>query len=221
MLEIDHIVIASKNPEADAAKFGEMFSLDIVPGGRHTNWGTYNYLAFFENNSYIEWIGVFDETLARTSDNPLIQQLIEKVDLNEYGPFTFALRTNKMDASMDHFGKNNFSYEGPFPGSRKRVDGSTLSWRMLFPTEKKMMPFLIEWGEQINQPEDKSKINNKQIASIIIPHTLNIDEDVYQLSRQGDMSVLGNGTLEFTEEAALDFVISSSEEKNTFSDETK
>lgn len=207
MLELDHIVIASEKPEVDAKNFGEMFDLEIVAGGKHTNWGTYNYLAFFENNSYIEWIGVFDEALAKKSDNPLIRQLMKTVDQGIFAPFTFALRTNQMDTFINDFDGAEIAYKGPFPGNRKRVDGSSLSWRMLFPTEKEDMPFLIEWGEQINQPEDLSKINERSITTVQVPQTINVDEAIYKLSWQEEVTELINSRLEYTNEASLDFII--------------
>lgn len=147
MVAIDHIVVVSEDPKRDAKAYGEQFGMEIQAGGKHTQWGTYNYLGYLENDSYLEWIAVYDLELAKKSDNPLIQQIVKAVEKKEYGTLTYALRTEDMDDLKANFDEQKVPYLGPFPGARKKEDGSALSWRMLFPTEEENIPFFIEWGK--------------------------------------------------------------------------
>src|SRR5690625_4867108 len=132
MLAIDHIVIVAKDPAKAAEAFGKKHGLKTLEGGRHTNWGTYNHLAYFSNDCYIEWLGIFDQSLAAQSDNPLVQLLVKAIDGHFEGPIQFALRTNEMDMYLERFLETDIAYTGPIPGSRQKPDGAMLEWRMLF-----------------------------------------------------------------------------------------
>lgn len=205
MLAIDHLVIATTQPEKAAKEFAEEYGVEVIAGGKHENWGTYNYLAFFQNNTYIEWLGVFDEGLARKSDNPLVKQAVEFLKHKDYGIVSYALRTNEMDIFITHLETNRLSYVGPLPGERKKTDGSTLSWRMLFPTQDESLPFLIEWGNGINLPADESKINTQQLNAVKVPGSAQYYQDNFKLNAEGQIIELENGKLIFTEGSQYDF----------------
>ncbi|MRH43658.1 hypothetical protein GH741_13350 [Aquibacillus halophilus] len=204
MLAIDHIVIASVDAKKTAESFSQLNNVKNIQGGSHVNWGTYNYLSYFENNSYLEWLSVYDESIARQADNPLIQHLTYKLAHGKEGLIQFALRTKDMDGLIRHFEKNGINYSGPFEGNRKRPDGTTLSWRMLFPAfdykSEELLPFIIEWGGQGNVPSDSSLINNKQINTVklIVPNPtkmINLFLKVYQLKTNSNEYQLENGFL--------------------------
>ncbi|MDY0395356.1 VOC family protein [Virgibacillus halophilus] len=134
MLALDHIVISGKNAESASSNYGRKFSIKAIKGGDHANWGTYNYLAYFSNESYIEWLGVNDPEKMKTADNPLIQHLSKILEETEQPTaFQFALRTTEMNEYIRHFQEKDIRFYGPVPGQRQRPDGSTLKWRMLFP----------------------------------------------------------------------------------------
>lgn len=205
MLAIDHLVIVSKNPEKDAKNFSEKNEVTVVEGGKHESWGTYNYLAFFKNDCYIEWLGIFDESLARQSDNPLIQQTVRFLDRGKTGLMTYALRTNELDKYLTHYQENEIAYKGPFPGSRKKIDGSVIAWRMLFP-EKETLPFFIEWESGINLPNDKKNINSKTIDTIKSPYDPSY-ETVFKFKPKDKEIELINGKLLFTNEKLPSFIL--------------
>lgn len=206
MLAIDHIVIAAKDPAQAAHDFEQRYDVTTVQGGKHDNWGTYNYLAYFENECYIEWIGIFDESIAEKSANQLIQQLVEAFRKSIEGVIQFALRTENMDQYIDYFDANHTAYTGPIPGERARPDGSTLQWRMLFPEADIKLPFLIEWGEVKNIPQDEWLINKQHLRSI----TYGIEDQellnhIYQLDAVDNKVDLNNGVLRFENNEDLDF----------------
>ncbi|WP_085505057.1 VOC family protein [Thalassobacillus devorans] len=186
MLAFDHLVIAADQPEEEQNHFEEKYGIRGFRGGRHETWGTYNYLAHLKNHSYLEWIGIEDKETARKSDNPLIKQLVHSLSVNQKGPIQFALRTNDMDQFLDYWDKEGIPYKGPFPGSRKKTDGTLLQWRMLFPDiQSHSLPFLIEW-EGNNRPDDSHLISNTSFTSIEVglgnfPNTRRLFEKIYHM----------------------------------------
>src|SRR5690625_126217 len=169
MLALDHIVFAGENIEKESAIYSEKYALKTIRGGEHMNWGTYNYLAHFSNNCYIEWLGIYDEVKAQQSDNPLIKHLVYALAQNTLGQYQFALRTNKLDEYVNHFKKIDIPFIGPVQGKRIKPDGEELTWRMLFPMydhTKEMLPFLIEWDQPEEERIDVSLMNSPSITTI-------------------------------------------------------
>lgn len=168
MLSLDHIVFAGKDLQAATKEYGNI-AFKSIKGGEHNHWGTYNYLAYFSNSCYIEWLGIHDIDIAERSDNPLIQHLVHALSTKNQGPFQLALRTTKLDNYVTHFEENNIPYTGPIKGERSKPDGSILRWRMLFPTydfAKETLPFLIEWNEPESERFDVSLVNSQAITAI-------------------------------------------------------
>ncbi|MBO8157311.1 MAG: VOC family protein [Bacillaceae bacterium] len=171
MLAFDHLVIFSENPENDQRAISNEHRLTLTKGGHHENWGTYNYLAFMGNHCYIEWIGIEDQMKVDTSDNPLIQHVAFSERLQRYGPIQFALRTSNLDSLIKHYEENAIPYKGPYPGQRRRPDGTMMKWRMLFPeydVQQEVLPFLIEWEDGENHPPRPDLTNDEEFSSIQI-----------------------------------------------------
>lgn len=169
MLTLDHLVFAGTDIEEMSAAYGSKYNLKAVFGGNHDAWGTYNYLAYFSNNAYIEWLGINNEELANKSDSPLIKHLTYHLKNNQIGLFQFALQTKNLDQYLKHFEKNNIPYTGPYNGSRKLTNGKTITWRMLFPTydyKKETLPFLIEWDQPESKRINVSLVNSSAITEI-------------------------------------------------------
>lgn len=205
MVAFDHLVIFSNHPALDASDFENNHQLQAVQGGEHKDWGTYNHLAFMKNNSYVEWIGIRDQALAETSDNPLIQHTVHASVQHTKGPIQFALRVENIDTFIDHFEKKGIAYKGPFPGRRVRADGSVLEWRMLFPTysfDEAPLPFLIEWSGEGNQPTDLSQLNEVTFSRIQLSVNQPMEykkklKEIYGLSeRTNSLFHLENGEIE-------------------------
>src|SRR5699024_3297387 len=131
-----------------SADYGHV-ALKSIKGGEHDDWGTHNFLAYFSNNCYIEWLAVNDATVARSSDNPLIQHLVHVLDNQKQGPFQIALRTTKLDTFVKHFEDNNIPFIGPVHGKRMKPDGT-----------------LLQWGESEAERFDISLVNSQAITEI-------------------------------------------------------
>ncbi|WP_188207809.1 VOC family protein [Alkalibacillus aidingensis] len=207
MIAFDHLVIYSSDPEQHQSIFSSFHNQVGVEGGHHENWGTFNYLAFMKNNSYIEWIGVDDDQKASESDNPLIQHTYYAKERQLEGPIQFALRVENLQERIDYFNQEGIEYEGPFPGSRKKPDGTTLAWKMLFPkydVTGTPLPFLLEWSGDGNVPTDENLINpvNFSMLELGVPNPeeyIKQIERIYQLSLGENLSFqLENGTIKIT-----------------------
>ena len=169
MLALDHIVINSPNTNDIITKSGMKVAIKAVKGGEHDDWGTYNYLSHFSNNSYLEMLGVNDYTKAKKSTNPLVQHLLYMQQEEKNGPFQFALRTKQLDSYVTHFKKEDIPFKGPISAQREKPDGTIIKWRMLFPMydfKKETMPFLIEWEDQKAVFSETNLANTQSITQV-------------------------------------------------------
>ncbi|WP_163971731.1 VOC family protein [Oceanobacillus halotolerans] len=214
MLALDHIVFAGSDAAKASAHYGERLSIKAIRGGEHEQWGTYNFLAYFSNNCYIEWLGIDNAEIARQSSNPLIQHLVYINENNMQGPYQLALRTTQMDDYIAHFQQNNIPFQGPFPGERKTTAGKTLKWRMLFPEydyKNEMLPFLIEWDNLSGEPSTTSLANPQAITDVDFG---GVDKkrftEIYQLKPKRlfkNKYPLQNAKISFVEDKLLDFTL--------------
>lgn len=214
MLALDHFIYAGHDIESLSTEYSSKLNFKAVYGGQHEKWGTYNYLAYFSNNAYIEWLGIENEHLASQSDLPLIKHLIHQLNNKQYGLFQFALRTDDLNAYISHFDKNKIPYTGPYNGKRTLSNGKIITWRMLFPTydyTKETLPFLIEWDQAENERVNVSLINANALTKIIFSGTsLENFLFIYNLpfKKRIRQSVrLKNTTLAFRETGKLDLTI--------------
>ncbi|WP_052360567.1 VOC family protein [Oceanobacillus manasiensis] len=207
MLAIDHIVITAHDPKKAAEEFGKKYDVIVVKGGEHEKWGTHNYLAYFTNNCYIEWIGLFDKQLAFQSNNPLIKQVVKSLGDGVEKPIQYALRTEEMAKFEEQFKQERIAYHGPVSAGRSRPDGTTLSWKMLFPEPSTRLPFLIEWASA-NKPADPKLINQKKLSLLEIPAHHQADvENVLHLSISNNLYLAVNGKIQFTSKKTIDFFL--------------
>lgn len=172
MLYLDHIIWTGDNIEKVSNQYGKDFAVKSVKGGEHEDWGTFNYLTHMSNNCYLEWLGIRDMKRAEMQEMPLIQHLTYALNNGIHGPFQFALRTNKINAYIDHFKQNDIPFTGPFVGERRKPNGQLLSWRMVFPhgdyKNGEVIPFLIEWDQPEHKRVDVSLINHQAITDIYL-----------------------------------------------------
>ena len=151
MFQFDHLVHFVNSPLKAIEDFNHI-GLHAVEGGRHEGLGTYNALSYFNNLSYIELIGVYDEELA-VSSSDLKYSLRETLKNDQYveGLSRVAFRTNDLETTSKIFRQRGLEVYGPHPMSRKRPDGSVISWKLLYAGkqgENLNLPFFIEWDEK-------------------------------------------------------------------------
>lgn len=164
-LKFDHLVyFTDQNLESLIEQLKEN-GLYAVKGGSHEKWGTHNALCHF-GLSYVEFLAIENETVAKQSDLPLIRQLVKELPKGS-GPGQFAIRTNNIERLNDELQEKGLSTQ-LFPGSRKREDGTQLTWKLLFiewNSDGLLPPFFIDWGQ-----DDEKRLFDLKKRSIIKPH---------------------------------------------------
>src|SRR6266508_512483 len=116
----------------------EEFGLGAVPGGRHTGWGTANWIVPL-GSSYLELIGVEDKEEASRSF--LGKHLIEVLEEGER-LIGWCVRPDDFENTVGRLGLEASE------GSRVRTDGVTVRWRSSDPAVTMLdpsRPFFIEW----------------------------------------------------------------------------
>lgn len=145
-LALDHLVHFIKaEPSEPVKKWGNV-GYKAVLGGSHENWGTYNSLLYI-GQSYIEFLSIESNHIAAAAENPLIKQLTDELPSGE-GIGQLCFRTSNIEELKAELKRKGFESLPIFEGSRKRQDGSLLSWKMLFFKENPhyKYPFFIDWG---------------------------------------------------------------------------
>lgn len=149
--QFDHIVHFTQDPHTAAEKLNAL-KLHAVPGGRHESLGTFNALSYF-GLSYIELLGVFDPSPADLSGPGDRYSLKESIKNNGGTErlIRCALRSEDLAAEAERLRGLGFDVYGPSPLSRRRPDGSTVSWKLLFAgraEDSLPLPFFIEWDQK-------------------------------------------------------------------------
>ena len=141
---IDHVIIASPDLEATAARLEREHGIVAEPGGRHPAWGTHNRIAPL-GGAYLEIIGVEDPALA--ASDPLGAWVLEHA-LSGDALMGFAVEVSDATATAQRLGL------GSEPGARDRPDGSRLAWTLAGRRECGLgaRPFFIEWHDPATRP---------------------------------------------------------------------
>ncbi|MGH2418712.1 MAG: VOC family protein [Candidatus Limnocylindria bacterium] len=153
---IDHLVIATADPDAAAAELEASLGLACTAGGRHPGLGTRNRIAWLADGSYLELIGVDDRDAAR--GHPVGAAVLAALDGSGGGLVTYALRDDGIELSVAALRAAGSAIGRVQHGSRRRDDGEVVAWSAAFPEAPLTTegpPFLIqhaytgvEWGPE-------------------------------------------------------------------------
>ncbi len=140
---IDHIAIATADPDAAANDLEQQLGLSATGGGRHEGFGTHNRLIWLADGSYLELIGVDDESDA---GNWAMGAAAVTALHRGGGLAAYALDDRPLEPDV-HALQGDGSEIGPvIHGSRKRPDGGVVEWSTAVPPRigPDGLPFLIE-----------------------------------------------------------------------------
>jgi len=135
---IDHVILAVRDLDEAARRLLADFGLGSVFGGRHEGWGTGNVIVPL-GSSYVELIGVVDETEAAHSD--LGRRVLARVEEGDR-LLGWCVRIEPLQKAADRLEL------AVSEGSRLRPDGTTLRWRMAGLADAMAdpsRPFFISW----------------------------------------------------------------------------
>jgi len=142
---IDHLVYATSDLNTDVAEIERLLGVRPEPGGRHPKWGTRNALLSLGNQIYLEILGPDPE-----QPDFVGQRLFDVDKLSESRLLTWVAKSNDLESLVGTAKKANLDLGKISEGSRKRPDGTMLSWRLTDPYKidyDGLLPFFIDWGE--------------------------------------------------------------------------
>jgi hypothetical protein len=128
LLGIDHVALATDDPDATAAELERTLGLAAGAGGRHEALGTFNRLIWL-GDAYLELVGVFDRALA--ASNWFGQTVLAALE-GGGGLAMFAIAVDDLAEAL-RWGPPDGGLTGPIDGLRVRADGRIVRWRLARP----------------------------------------------------------------------------------------
>lgn len=144
-LELDHVLIAVADLEAAASEIEGRYGLTAVEGGRHSGWGTANWIVPFGEN-YLELVAVVDEADAARSP---FGRWVAAARPAPFQVLGWAVRTRELDAIARRLELTISE------GARAGRDGRLVRWRLVGVEQaatEPFLPFFIEWGQGTSPP---------------------------------------------------------------------
>ena len=142
---IDHLLYTTSKLEKGMDEIEELLGVRPVFGGRHPEYGTHNALLSLGDSIYLEVIAPDPSSSLGESSVVMREWFDEKSRLS-----TWALRTEKIEELTSYVIDNGLPLGIVKSGSRKKDDGTILSWKLTIPERVAFdgtIPFLISWGE--------------------------------------------------------------------------
>ena len=155
---IDHVIIASRDVPATAARLARDHGIVAQAGGSHPGWGTYNWIAPL-GGAYLEVIGIEDAELA--ARDPLGRAVLGIADRLD-ALIGFAVEVDDVAATGDRL---DLTVER---GARDRPDGTRLSWLLAGRPECGLgaRPFFIQWHDRASRPGLLPQRRERALAGI-------------------------------------------------------
>lgn len=140
---IDHIAIATPDPDAAATQLEQRLGLSATGGGRHESLGTFNRLIWLADGSYLELIGVDDEAQA---GNWAMGAAAVTALHRGGGLAAYALDDRPLEPDVRALTGYGSEIGPAVRGARRRPDGEVVEWWTAVPPRigPDALPFLIE-----------------------------------------------------------------------------
>lgn len=151
MRTIDHLVYCVPNLKKAIHEISEKCGVQVVYGGQHLTKGTENALLNIGNGAYLELLAI---DVKNTDISPLRWMGIDLIDAPTFT--RWAIKTTNLKKDTTILKKVNAQMGATFTGSRKKTDGSTLSWSMALPLaapKVEILPFMVDWKDSIHPTE--------------------------------------------------------------------
>jgi hypothetical protein len=148
-MAIDHIILAINDLDAGIQQFTALTGVVAERGGEHPGRGTQNALASLGDDRYLEIMA------------PLPGASVPApIPFERLTPAGWALGVTDLSAVMARIEAAGFEAVGPVAGSRRRPDGSVLTWQTatLVGDGFELAPFLIEWDDGVTHPSETSPV---------------------------------------------------------------
>jgi hypothetical protein len=145
-VDLDHIIIAVPSLRAGIVEFADRTGVTAVIGGQHPGRGTENALASLGQGHYLELLA------------PIVADSAPGAAKRGLRLVGWAVHTRTLPEVIGRLKAAGFRMSGPTAGSRRKPDGTMLSWRTgnLEPDQLPLAPFVIEWGTSVAHPSTTS-----------------------------------------------------------------
>ena len=142
---LDHLVYAVPDLARGIDRMERLLGVRPATGGQHPGWGTANALLALGPDVYLEVIGPDPNQPAPSRPRPFgIDQLSRERMAG------WAVKAADLDARIRASAARGYHPGRVFPGSRRRPDGTLLTWQLALPDTLQLpfdglIPFLIDW----------------------------------------------------------------------------
>ncbi|MGB1655985.1 MAG: VOC family protein [Longimicrobiales bacterium] len=142
---MDHLVFAAPDLDQGVSYVETLLGVEMSPGGSHSGFGTRNRLLGFGPDRYMEVVSVDPE-----QPSPGRARWFGLDTLDAPRLVTWCAAVDDLDLLLDRARAAGIDLGEPMSGSRRREDGTLLTWRMSDPWAERaggVIPFFIDWGE--------------------------------------------------------------------------
>lgn len=127
LIGLDHFIVAVRDPDEAATELERELGLRAGPGGRHTQYGSFNRLLWL-GDSYVELLGIADRTLAEHAW--FGSRALQVLDGAGGGYVGLSLASDDLAADMGGLHAQGSLLGPPEAGERARPDGGTVRWKV-------------------------------------------------------------------------------------------
>ena len=172
MPAIDHLVFVSPDLDAGVEHVASFTGVRAVAGGAHPGRGTHNALAAFDDETYLEIIGIDPNQPDPEGPRPFGLTPSSAMQLA-----TFAVHPTGSEsiAAVAAILRDAGFDPGPVgPMSRTRPDGVVLNWHLTHagaPVADGAIPFVIDWGQTPNPAASLPALGELTCLRIVHPAT--------------------------------------------------
>lgn len=142
--ELDHLVYAVPELDVGVRDVEERLGVASSPGGRHEGLGTHNRLFGLADGAYLEVVAPDPGQPTPSRPRWFGLDRLEKPRL-----VSWCVRAGPLEGAITAARSTGVELGQPQDGSRRRPDGSTLSWSFTDPRAHRaggVVPFCIDWG---------------------------------------------------------------------------
>ena len=144
LAQVDHLVYATPDLDLGVATVEKLLGIRATPGGQHPGFGTRNALVALGPMIYFEIIGPDPE-----QPKPAGPRRFGIDGLKEPKLIAWVARGTALENLAGRAAAKGIHLGNVMAGSRKRPDGTLLSWRYTDPSvviEHRLIPYVMDWG---------------------------------------------------------------------------
>lgn len=149
--KIDHLVYAVPDLKKSIKDLSKLLGVEVIYGGEHKSEGTHNALVNLGNGCYLELLAIDKNNTNISKKRWMGMDLLTEPMLTRWAIKSDNLEEDAAILKAAHPQMGNIK-----TGSRKKTDGSTLSWALSMPLAAplvEVLPFALDWKDSIHPTE--------------------------------------------------------------------